>query len=43
MRISVNEKFQCPKATVNHLQKIYAEMFKPVDTVLSNFEIMESI
>lgn len=43
MRISIDEKFQCPKATVDHLQKIYAKLFKPVDTELSNLVIMESI
>ncbi|CAO3690607.1 unnamed protein product [Umbelopsis ramanniana] len=39
----MNEKFQCPKATVDHLQKMYAELFKPVDPKLPKLEIMESI
>jgi hypothetical protein len=43
MRISMNEKFQCPKATVDYMLKIHAELFKPVDMEISKIEKMARI
>ncbi|KAI8582772.1 hypothetical protein K450DRAFT_269122 [Umbelopsis ramanniana AG] len=39
----MNEKFQCPKATVDTMLKIHAELFKPVHMGLSNIENMARI
>ncbi|KAI9290213.1 hypothetical protein BC943DRAFT_313510 [Umbelopsis sp. AD052] len=39
----MNEKFQCPKAIVDTMLKIHAELFKPVDLGLSNIENMARI